>query len=123
MADAVASTTLAVGDSRDKSQVSCPPVPRVSRSGERAYLPSAACRWSRPHWDGRTHGNGATAREHRNSRQKTVDRRRCDVERIANHAAWSFGPIVPRHFPGTFLAMSHHYSGPEFGSPHDDARL
>jgi hypothetical protein len=26
-------------------------------------------------------------------------------------------------FLGTFLAMSHHYSGPEFGSPHDDARL
>ena len=33
------------------------------------------------------------------------------------------GPIVSRLFPRTFLGMSHHYSGPEFGSPHDDARL
>src|SRR6476620_5990507 len=33
---------------------------------------------------------------------------------------WANGP---RAFGGQFARMSHHYSGPEFGSPHDDARL
>src|SRR6476469_10573584 len=33
---------------------------------------------------------------------------------------WANGP---RAFRGQFARMSHHYSGPEFGSPHDDARL
>src|SRR6476659_2080947 len=36
---------------------------------------------------------------------------------------WTFGQLPTRRFLALYLAMSHHYSGPEFGSPHDDARL
>src|SRR5262245_45316202 len=61
------------------------------------------------------------------SRTATRERRASTVS--STHRAerpggeWSLRHIVSRLLPSTFLAMSHHYSGPEFGSPHDDARL
>ena len=47
--------------------------------------------------------------------QRRVDSRQC--------REWDFGPTASRFILTTFVRMSHHYSGPEFGSPHDDARL